>query len=168
MSEETKLLVSITPLNKDLVHIIGELSGFELPLKKGDIFYEVESGGYTLVTPEPQDVRFMLGRNCFLHQYTVIRKTLKSYTLEYLRSTVIIYSKVLEDFYKFGFSFDHMKKYQKRVFPMRRKYEPDTQFVLKKVQCHVVLKARNIDYNKKHKIFYLQLPNRMLTSTSST
>ena len=120
LSPEAKEIQEFLP--KHCSKLIAEFGGHDVDKLRNDIFIEVEKGGYTICRFPPNDYTTLsLGRNWRINRWKIIKRTPKSYWVEYYYTTIICCSgSPYKTCYKYNTTIPNLKGKQKRVFPLRR------------------------------------------------
>ena len=121
LSKYSQPILDCTPFDRNTCKSIGEFAGNDVHLKRGDLYYVLESGGHTFVKVklDSNDFCSQLGENRHMHVYQVKRRTPCSYVTEYKHTQIICHSRNQQDVYIFTKCFEN-RKGPRRFFPNRR------------------------------------------------
>ena len=120
LSKSMTKFFNCTNLSRDLCKLIGEFLGSDVPLKRGNEYYVLESGGETLIKSRKFGHLYIssLGRNRHIHVYTIFRRTPCSYIGNYKHTIVVCHGR--KGALKFVTTFSRFKHKQRRFFPNKK------------------------------------------------
>ena len=123
LSPEAKQINEFLP--KWCAKIVAEFSGYDVDKHRNEHFLEVEKGGFTFCRfPNGDQTSLALGNNWRINRWKIIKRTPKSYWVQYDYSTIICCTGeyVIGQYscYKYNTTIPNLIGREKRVFPFRR------------------------------------------------